>query len=157
MSQPDNLESQIPRRRLFTVRCVVILLLPLLLLWSVLIVTVFALRLFIVLWHTSVTIALGLTPEPPDVIPDWVFVPQAIFYKGWRHAFLSDDELRSRYGQPQVAGPRSISDDDLCSACQRCKGAPSGVDDLAYCAEGWPGQPDPAAYITACKLFKPRN
>lgn len=165
MNPSDNLESKIPKRLLFTVRCVVVLLLPPLLLWSILLMPVFTLRLFVLLWCSAWDIARGLTPEPPEIIPDWVFVPQSIFYKGWRHAFLADDELQLRYGSPQSTGPRSVSDDDLCSACRHCKHISTGVTQiedelglhLSDCTQGWPGQPDPAAYIRSCKAFKPRN
>lgn len=48
-----------------------------------------------------------------------------------------------------VPGPKSISDDDICSDCTYCKYAPG---ELSTCEMGWPGEADEDGYIQSCSV-----
>lgn len=49
-------------------------------------------------------------------------------------------------------GPRSISDDDLCSQCANCSD-PAGPLSLSRCRAGFPGTEDSDGYIRLCPDF----
>lgn len=45
---------------------------------------------------------------------------------------------------------KSISDDDLCATCSKCKYAPG---ELSVCSENFPGQQDADGYVQRCDAF----
>ena len=52
--------------------------------------------------------------------------------------------------EKRVFRVRSVSDDDLCAGCGRCKYMPG---EMSSCAEGWPGLCDDDGYILSCVDF----
>ena len=51
-------------------------------------------------------------------------------------------------------GPKSISDDDLCSTCTHCQYQPG---EQSGCTQNWPGQQDSDGYISSCHEHSERS
>jgi hypothetical protein len=51
-------------------------------------------------------------------------------------------------------GVKSISDDDLCATCSKCRHEPGGN---SSCTDSFPGQEDADGYVQDCHEFDPRK
>lgn len=52
---------------------------------------------------------------------------------------------------PMATGPRSVSDDDLCSDCGHCQYM---AGEMSTCDLGFPGHADDDGYVTSCVEHK---